>query len=197
MEIRKLIATVAAAATSLLAQSNWPGIQPGASTRADVERVAGAAVQAVTQTLVEYKGAHAGDRSFVQYRATGVVERVEVLLGAAQDRAALLRTLGLDQPEVTRKNARGVTEELYGSKMVVLTVGAGGVERVAYYSRELFEASGGRVGAVKPSGNTLPPTPPGGNGSRLPPPIGGGSTVTGNTDAGTSMPNTPGIGGGP
>jgi hypothetical protein len=160
MEIRKLILTALAVPPALLAQSNWPGIQPGISTRAEVERVAGAAVQAVTQTLVEYNGAKPGDRAFVQYRATGVVERVEVLLASPMDRATLIRNLGLGQPEVSRQNARGQTEELFGSKMTVLTLGAGGVERTAYYSRELFEAAGGRKSTVTTSTNyAQPPVP--------------------------------------
>jgi hypothetical protein len=181
MEIRKLIcAAILAVPSGLMGQANWPGVQPGVSARADVNRAAGAQVQAVTETLVEYKGAQAGDRAFVQYRATGIVERVEVLLASPLDRAALLRSLGLNQPEVSKQNARGKTEEFFGAKMIVLTVGDGRVERVAYYSRELFEASGGR----QSTGTTSPndPKPP------VPPSITGGRV---------REPSTPGIGGGP
>ena len=182
MEIRKLIITAAALVlhASLLAQSNWPGIQPGKSSRSDVERSAGAPVQAVTETLVEYKGTDPGDRAFVQYRATGVVERVEILLANPLEHGAATLRLGLPaRPEVSRQNARGLTEDLFGSKMIVLTVGTGGVERVAYYSRELFESSGGRQQAVTTSTND--PRPP------VPPPA---------NDGLVQRPSTPGFGGG-
>lgn len=127
MDIRKLIlgaALVALAATDLFGQANWRGIQPGVSRSGDVERAAGAPVQALTDTLAEYKSTQPGDRAFVQYRATGVVERVEITFAVPLERAAALRTLGLSgNPEVTKPNARGKMEEYYGSAMMVLTVG--------------------------------------------------------------------------
>lgn len=137
------------AAYPVEAQSNWRGIQPGTSTRAQVERITGAPVQALTDTLAEYKGTQPDERVFVQYRAGGVVDRVEILMAAPVERAAAQREFGLAAvPEVSKKNSRGKTEEYYGSAMVVLTLGDAGVERRAYYSRELFEASGGKTGGT-------------------------------------------------
>ena len=150
MEIQQLairLACVAFISAILYAQGGWFGINAGVSTRGDVERAAGPPLQAITETLVEYKSTAPGDRAFVQYREGGVVERVEVVLAAAKERGIAQRELGLAaNPEMSKKNARGKTEEFYGSAMVVLTLGDGRVERYALYSRELFEASGGKMG---------------------------------------------------
>jgi hypothetical protein len=81
----RLVLFALSATASLYAQSGWFGIKAGVSSRAEVERAAGPPVQAITDTLVEYKSAQPGDRAFVQYRAGGVVERVEVVLAATKE----------------------------------------------------------------------------------------------------------------
>lgn len=155
MEILKSIIVVTGwvlAADLLVAQSGWRGLQPGISTRPQVERVTGPPSQALTDTLTEYKGAQPSDRLLVQYRSGGVAERIEVILGAPIDRTAAQSELALPaNPEVTKSNSRGKTEEFYGFAMVVLTLGNGRVERYAFYSSELFEASGGKRATAPPS----------------------------------------------
>ena len=156
MEIRKrkvtfLAACLASVAGLLHAQSGWQQIKPGTSKRSDIERLVGPPVQAITDTLAEYKSVQAGDRAFVHYRSSGlagIVDRLEILAASPLEHSAAMRTLGLTgPPEVSKPNARGKTEEYFGSALIVLTLGNTGVERYSYYSKDLFEAAGGKIGA--------------------------------------------------
>jgi hypothetical protein len=168
----------------LFAQSSWRGLQPGTATRAQLERVAGAPVQTLTESLIEYQGEQPGQRAFVQYRA-GMVERIEVILGSPMASATARSLLQLGSPDESKQNARGKTEEYYAARMMVLTLGGGGVERYAYYSRELFEATGVRASAaVSPMAPEVKPQTQGSSESRLPPAV--GSTTP--TAAGTLQP---------
>jgi WSC domain len=136
------------------AHSANAALQPGLSTRMEVERILGPAVRDVSETLSEYKSnVTPTDKVFVQYRrGSAIVERLEMVSASPADRALVVRGLNLaPQPTAAQTNAKGRLEEYFETGYVVLTyVGADattGVSRVGYYSRELFEAATAKLPA--------------------------------------------------
>lgn len=137
-------------------QSSFKELQPGRSTRAEVEKVLGPPLNEVSPTLLEYKSDKESEKIFVQYRRdSSVVERIEAVYLEAIDRSAVERSLNLRQPSASQTNARGKLEEYFPTADVVLTyAGAeitGGVSRVGYYSRELFESAAAKVPRTQPN----------------------------------------------
>jgi len=128
-------------------QSSFMGLTPGKSTRADVEIVLGQPVREVSQTLSEYKSEKESEQIFVQYRRdSSVVERIEAVYAAPIARSTALSSASLpSQASASQVNSRGRFEEYFTAGYVVLTYGStdisGGVSRVGYYSRELFESA--------------------------------------------------------
>jgi hypothetical protein len=134
-----------------LGQSSFKGLAPGKSTKADVERALGQAVREVSETLAEYKSDQEREQIFVQYRrGSFIIERIELVYPATSERSAILRSLNLPpQPMALQTNSRGKFEEYFSPASLVLTYAgadaASGVNRVGYYSRELFESAVAKV----------------------------------------------------
>jgi hypothetical protein len=126
--------------------STYKGLQPGKSTRADVERTLGQAVRAVNATLFEYALTDGPGSILVEFRADGVVDRIERRFLKPISRAAIIRSLGLpDTPEEQGTNRDGKLVEYFGDvKTLALTYASGearsGVISVGYYSMESFES---------------------------------------------------------
>ncbi|HXT63269.1 MAG TPA: carboxypeptidase-like regulatory domain-containing protein [Pyrinomonadaceae bacterium] len=139
-------------------QSSYRGLTPGQSTRADVERVLGQPVNKVSATLIEYRAQPLTDKIYVQYRqGSTVVERIEVLCRLANSTCEdLIHSLNLRLP--AKSDSEKVDEEkwkfLYGAPRFIVTSGVMAdvigdslpASRLAFYSRELYEAEFVRVG---------------------------------------------------
>lgn len=130
------------------AVSTYKGLQPGRSTRADVEKAFGQPLGAISESIYEYRVAESGGKLFVEYRSgTQVIERIERQFAKPISRAALLRSLNLSaQPEENGVSKEGKLQEFFGDiKTLVLTYASketnSGVISLGYYSMELFEKS--------------------------------------------------------
>ena len=136
-----------------LGQSSYKGLTPGKSTRADVERALGKPVKELSKTLVEYRPQPLTGQIFVQYReGSTVVERMEMICQTSCD--DLIRTLNLrlpkepDESDLSKLVDGDRWKSLYGSPRFIVTSGAipdvsedsSPPSRVAFYSRELYEA---------------------------------------------------------
>lgn len=128
-------------------QTAYRGLTPGVSTKADVERVLSRPAREIGEALAEYKSDQETEKIFVQYRGGDpIVERIEAVYPDALERANVIRSLRLPaRPTASRVNTKGRLEEYFSAAYLVLTyagAGAGGgVSRVGYYSRELFESA--------------------------------------------------------
>ena len=139
-------------------QSTFEGLTPGKSTRADAERVLGQPVKKVSETLIEYRPQPLTSKVYVQYRqGSPVIERIEVLCRLASSTCDdLIKSSNLHLPE--EPNSGKADEQkwkfLYGSPLFIVTSGDNAdlvgdrlvPSRVAFYSRELYEAEFVRVG---------------------------------------------------
>src|SRR5215510_14325344 len=129
------------AARSAEAVSTYKGLQPGKSTRTDVEATLGRPLRVVNATTVEY-GAGDGGSIVVEFRTGNIVDRIERRYGRPVARAALVGSLGLpDEPEEKRTDRDGKLVEYFGGvKSLALTYAAAepgsGVQSVGYYSME-------------------------------------------------------------
>jgi hypothetical protein len=138
------------------AQSTYKGLTPGRSTRAEVERVLGRPAKTVSATLIEYRPQPLTSKIFVQYRVgSPVVERIEVLCRLENSTCKdFTKSLNLRLPEPESAKV----PELGGGKYNVFYYGAphyaaatiddAGFDnneivpfRIAFYSRELYEAA--------------------------------------------------------
>ena len=83
--------------------STYMGLQPGLSTRADVEKVFGQPVQSVSPTLFEYALPAASGKIYVEFRAKDfVVDRIERRFNKPVSRAALSAVSGPSPPKSGR-----------------------------------------------------------------------------------------------
>jgi hypothetical protein len=128
--------------------STYMGLQPGLSTRSEVEKVLGQPVQSINPTLFEYPLASGLGKIYVEFRAKDfVVDRIERRFDRPISRSALIRSLNLpENPEETGTNKDGKLMEYFGDiKTVALTYASAqtssGIVSVGYYSMELFERS--------------------------------------------------------
>ena len=169
------------------AQVAYRNLQPGRSTRTDVERVLGVMVNQISATLAEYGPPSAEVKKiYVQFRAeTPTVERIEVLLVRPAARDLLVQQLHLKFPASSSRDSNGRLIEFFGpAECIALTYEgpstAAGVSRVGFYSSKLFSASSGI------STTTAPPSPP----SLAPPPASAAAANNppGTTPASTSTP---------
>lgn len=131
---------------SVLGVSTYMGLQPGLSTRADVEKVLGNPVQSISHALFEYSLPSGSGKIIVEYRAKDfVVDRIERQFLKPVSRAALIRSLNLpENPEEKRLNKEGKLEEYFGDILTLaLTYNSAepnsGVISIGYYSMQLFE----------------------------------------------------------
>ncbi|MBA3355005.1 MAG: hypothetical protein H0U18_03520 [Pyrinomonadaceae bacterium] len=161
--MNKILTTITVllfACATCVGQSSYKGLTPGQSTRADVERVLGQPVKSVSKTLVEYESPEDDVRRlYVQYRnesPTAIVERIErtcVNDGSdAHDTCGPALNLGPLQGvlEDIEKSSSDVKQQApgfvryYGApRFMVFTLIAKGTntdERLAFYSKELYES---------------------------------------------------------
>src|SRR5687768_8929470 len=158
---------LAFASAGASAQSSFRGLTPGVSTREETSRVFGNPVRDVSETLSEYRITGSTDKIYVQFRkGANVIERIEVLLAAPSARSALISSLNLNDSEITSKiNSRGKREEYFGSgKFIVLSHVSSDdsslVDRIGYYSPELFAPVAGSIDAGQAAHGAQQATPP-------------------------------------
>ena len=126
--------------------STYKGLQPGKSTRADVEQTLGRPVRALGATLFEYALSDGPGSIVVEFRGSGVVERIERRFPRPVSRAALLRSLALpDSAEEHGFDKDGKLIEYFGDVKSLALAYAGaqarsGIVSVGYYSMELYES---------------------------------------------------------
>jgi hypothetical protein len=130
------------------AQSTFQGLTPGKSTRAEVERVLGQPVKNVSETLSEYRPQPLTSKIYVQYRKHNpVIERIEFLCVLeksdcsdffAQQHSAMTD----DDWEGTVGDGLEKQSKYYRKPYyAVLTFANNKWVRLAFYSRELYEAT--------------------------------------------------------
>ena len=140
-----LVAALLVCGARAAAISTYKGLQPGKSTRAEVDRALGAPVRSVSATVFEYALSGAPGSILVEFRSGDVVDRIERRFPKPISRGALLRSLGLpDAPEDQRTDHDGKLVEYFGDvKSLALTYAgaepASGVVSVGYYSMERYE----------------------------------------------------------
>lgn len=138
-------------------QSSYKGLTPGKSSRAEVERVLGRPVKEHSKTLIEYGPQQLTGRIYVQYRtASAVVERIELVCGLESstcDDFTQSLNLRLPSQSETGTSKDGKWTMLYGAPHFIVLIGGStdttsgqdSTSRVAFYSRELYEAEFVRV----------------------------------------------------
>jgi protein-disulfide isomerase len=137
------------------AATRYLGLEPGVSTRAQVEQALGRETSKVSGTLSEYPPQPGTARILVEYAAgTDVAERIEVFFAKPAPRDSLAGSLGLRAPTATAAGSR--LREFYGSpQFVVFTYLRGeagsGVMSVAYASSRVFERLAASASAVPSS----------------------------------------------
>jgi hypothetical protein len=145
-----------------VAQSKYNNqIQPGLTTRSEVDKFLGQPKQALKATLFEYTPPQGASRLLIQYRTgADVVEIVQVDLPQTYTRASMLQALHLpEQPDFRATQNGRLIEYFGGNKFLVLAyVGAdagSGVNILGYYSREVFERviAGLRSGSAPATGS--------------------------------------------
>lgn len=147
-----------AACAAAFGQTEYRGIRPGTTLRADTERVLGQPVKQHSPTLIEYPAQGPSGRIFVQYAAeAGRVERIEFLCRTSNSNCdELTRILKLPISEIGYYTATHAADP--GGKIVryfrapyylVVTVdneSEGGFywlspARIALYSEELYRSA--------------------------------------------------------
>lgn len=137
-------------------QTSYKGLTPGKSTKAQVQRVLGLPVTKVNETLFEYRPQPLTSKIYVQYAEDSVVEKIEVrcrLPNSSCDDLTKSLNLHLPQEPSSGKADEQKWKFLYGSPLFIVTSGdmadATGdslvPSRLAFYSRELYEAEFVRV----------------------------------------------------
>jgi len=161
-----MISTALLAAAALAALSTFRGIQPGVSTRAEVERVLGAA--AARGGSAEYQLADQSGTVRIEYRGD-IAEEIEYRLSAIIDRAEAVQILKVPEPVLVQTNAgSGRIEEFFESPHTLVLVHAtasrnSGIQTVRYLSRERHQT------VLNPNGGPPPPTQP--DSPAQPPPL--------------------------
>lgn len=160
---------------SLVAVTKWKGIEPGKSTRADVERQLGTPARSITARLLVYSGQSGLGRIVVEYRDNAVADRIEVGLLDSIPRTAAMEAFNLGSIRAVKKpQPDGKAAEYFGGDASVVLFYEGkdetsGVGRVGFYSRELFDRVTGAgtndtsdrgEGGTGGSGSSFPPPPP-------------------------------------
>ncbi len=135
----------------VFADSTYMGIQPGLSTRDKAEDVLGQPVATTDQRSFEYIVAGVSGKIIVEYRADGVVDRIERRFARPVTRPAMIRSLSLpDEPEEKGKTKEGKFVEYFGGIRTLALIyrgvdAASGVIAVGYYSMEIYDAALGQA----------------------------------------------------
>lgn len=125
------------------AVSTYKGVQPGKTTRAEVEKIFGQPRRALSGTLFEYALTDGPGELLVEYREAGVVNRLERQFPRAISRAALRQALELPEAAEATATRDGKLVEYFGDiKTLALSYTAAdttsGVISLGYHSMESF-----------------------------------------------------------
>jgi hypothetical protein len=151
--------------TPLLAVTRWKAIEPGASTRDQVDNALGQPQRNISGMLYEYAPQQGTGRVLVEYRPTGVVHRVQVELVKPVSRGALVKQFQLEEFTPLKKaEPDGTMAEYFGSNasLVFFYVGtdeSSGVARIGFYSGELFDQVTGPLMSSLPAPPSTATTP--------------------------------------
>ena len=141
----------------LAAVTKWKAIEPGRSTRQDVDTSLGQPERNLSGSIFVYAAQQGTGRVLVDYRSTGVVNSVQVELLQPVARAALVKSFQLEQFTPLKKpELDGTLAEYFGSNAsLVFFYGAAddasGVSRIGFFSRELFDQVTGPLTASTPA----------------------------------------------
>ena len=107
---------------------------------------AGAPGQAITDTLAEYNRRSRATARSSNTAPRGLWSALKSPARRPSNVRAAMRTLELSgNPEVTKPTREDRWKSFMGSAPMVLTIRDSGIARYAYYSKDLFEASGGKI----------------------------------------------------
>jgi len=150
-----------------IAQSRYNNqIQPGSTTRSEVDKVLGPPIHTLSLMSLEYKPPAGASHLQVDYNSKSIVEHVEATFIRPYSRTAMLQALKLAdpvQPQLASKEGRSL--ECFGpSALLVFTFSSGDgsskmVSSLGYYSRELFSRACGTANAVAPAAPKAAETP--------------------------------------
>jgi len=151
MVLRTYPLSIVLMACSILcsAQTSYQGMQPGSSKRDEVNKAFGSPVSEISETLSEYKPVSGPGKIYVQFeKSSGIVQRIEVLLAESMSRSKLLESLKLPSVASSIKtNNREKLEEYFALQCIVLThessEQSSEINRIGYYSNELFAVASG------------------------------------------------------
>jgi hypothetical protein len=151
-----LAVTMVLGGAPLRAATQFMGIEPGVSTRAQVARVLGRDVK-ITDSLSEYTPTTFADvsRVLVQYRpGNDVVDRMEVYFTTVQSRESIVKALALGRPTSSAATPR--LREFHGAPRLLAVNYAGaaaesGVVSVGYYNVESFNDVTARAASASPA----------------------------------------------
>ena len=155
----RILAAFLAACLPCLAASTFRGLEPGVSTRADVERALGQA-QAGGESP-QYSLADESGQVYVTYRGD-VVERIDYRLATPVPTAKLYSALKLSAATASEVNPQGQMVEYFGEPRTLAMVHAGNtaetdIASISYCSQSLFDQLTARFRPVQPPPITTPP----------------------------------------
>ena len=142
------------------AQTSYKGLVPGKSEKVEVEWAVGPPVKQLSETLVEYRPQPLAGRIYVQYRADkSVVERMEFICRLSESSCKdFMKSLNLSLPEsaaaMSPPDNKGRYLAFSAPPYYVVQTMEWVVEtenavllpvRVAFYSRELYQAEVGKI----------------------------------------------------
>jgi len=134
--------------TSCFGVSTYMGLQPGRSSKNEVEKIFGQPIRSIGTNMFEYALPKVSVKIYVEFRANDyIVERIERRFEKPVSRAAIIRSLNLpENPEEKGTLKEGNLVEYFGDiKTLALTYASAesgsGVISIGYYSMELFERS--------------------------------------------------------
>jgi hypothetical protein len=151
---------------ALRAQAKFNGqIQPGVSARSDVDAALGAPIKQDSATTFDYQPPQGAKSLKIEYRADGVVNRVQAEFAQPYGRDALRQALGLPDESQGTRVLQGVMAKYFGAPAYLIFVYASadpgsGVHLLQYNSAEAFQReAAGPSQANPPPPSWLQPTP--------------------------------------
>ena len=143
-----VVALVLLACGVCFGQSSYKGLTPGKSTRTEAERVLGQPVNNVSATLSEYRPQPLTSKIYVQYRKNSpVIERIEFFCELEKSDCSDFfgqqhSTMTDDDWEGTVGDGTEKQSKYYRNPFyAVLTFANNKWVRLAFYSRELYQAA--------------------------------------------------------
>jgi len=151
--------------SSLLAQAKFNGqIQPGLSTRSDVEKALGAPVKQDNAALFDYKPLQGAKSLQIGYRADGVVFLIRAEFTQPYSRDVMRQALRLPEKSQGTRTSQGILAEYFGAPAYIVlgyasTSPASGVTILVYCSADEFQKIAPPSGGVQPQPMAPSPAP--------------------------------------